>query len=195
MIEAPKFVPARQDCMIPQPFIPNYYPELPYYLRKDVLKRIRFEEGIVSESLWNKRGTYIEKRVKGIISKLPAVKNVIRYENNSEEDILGHDLTAVLQNNTIVHMQVKSSRYGLIEFKRAIRDKYFPNNPNSVELVKQWMTKNRIILINGSETKSDEEILDDSFYPQLERIQQGAILEGGPQVQILPYLEPSAPTT
>ncbi|MDE1849088.1 MAG: hypothetical protein KGH55_03600, partial [Nanoarchaeota archaeon] len=36
--------------------------------------------------------------------------------------------------------------------------------------IRNWLVEHNIILINGNEEKSVEEILNDSFYPQLERI-------------------------
>jgi len=195
MIEAPRFVPARQDIIIPitptpdyhpelpshlkrEDFtiplttIPNYYPELPYYLRKYVLKKVRFEEGTVPESLWNKRGDFIEKRVQDMVARLRGVRNVTRHEHDSKDDIDGHDLTVEFDDGFKIYVQVKSSRWGIREFKQAIRDKYFPNEINNSALVDEWMSENGVILVNGSETRSDNEILDGSFYPQLEKIRQ-----------------------
>jgi hypothetical protein len=51
---------------------------------------------------------------------------------------------------------------------------------NSEKLVRKWMTEHGIILLNGAETKSGAEILE-SFYPQLERIQQKALKEQIPE--------------
>jgi len=215
MIEGPRFVPARQDFIIPSlrppvthdlehpeyldnedfiiPLTPtrNYYPELPYHLRKYVLKKIRFEEGVVPESLWKARGDFIEKRVQDMVARLPGVNNVTRHEHDSKDDKAGHDLT-VDYDGLRVYVQVKSSRYGIQEFKQAIRNKYFLNETNSMVLVREWMTKNRIILVNGSETRSDNEILDGSFYPQLERIIQRnlrrQIPEASGQMALLPKL-------
>jgi hypothetical protein len=171
MIEAPRFVPARQDGLTLQPITPNHYPELPYYLRKYVLKKIRFEEGTVPESLWNQRGDFIEKRFYDMVFKLEGVRNVTRHEHYSQADLDGHDLTVDYEGFK-AHVQVKSSRYGIRKFKQAIRDKYFPNEIDSSALVDHWMTENGIILVNASETRSDNEILNGSFYPQLEKIRQ-----------------------
>ena len=139
MIEAPRFVPARQDFIIPitptpgyRPALPphlkredftipltptlNYYPELPYYLRKYVLKKVRFEEGTVPESLWNQRGDYIEKRVQDMVAKLKEVRSVTRHEHDSKDDVDGHDLTVEFDDGFKVYVQVKSSRWGIKEY-------------------------------------------------------------------------------
>ncbi len=172
MIETPRFVPARQDFIIPLTPTPNYYPELPYHLRKYVLKKIRDEEGSAPESLWNERGVWIERRVQSLFAKLAKIKNVALHEHGSEEDAAGHDLTVQLEDGLTVHIQVKSSEFGIIKFKKAIRNNYFPGELNNESQVDKWMTENGIILINGSETRSDTEILNHSFYPQLEAIRQ-----------------------
>ncbi|MCL5435257.1 MAG: hypothetical protein M1405_02605 [Patescibacteria group bacterium] len=122
-----------------------------------------------------KRGRFIENRVKKIIaSQVDLVEDVILNEPNGNEDTMGHDLTVILKDDSpirTVYVQVKSRREAVTAYKQKVRDKYFSNNGNSPELVKRWLTEHGIILLNGSETKTDQDIID-SFRPQLERIQQ-----------------------
>lgn len=170
-LEAPHFVPAREDFFIPLAPTPNNYPKLPYHLRKYVLKRVVEENGRdIDGRIWNDRAEWIEKRVKDLLSKQPEVTEAIRNKLNSEQDSLGDDITVHLKDGLVVHVQVKSSQWGLINFKKALRDQYFPGEVNDEGKVRRCMTEHNIILINGSETRSDTEILEDSFYPQLERI-------------------------
>lgn len=123
-----------------------------------------------------KRGRFIENRVKTIIaSQADIVEDVILNEPNGNEDTMGHDLTVILKGDSpirTVFAQVKSRGETVTAYKQKVRDKYFPNNGNSPELVKRWLTEHGIILINGSQTKTDDDILNDSFKPQLERIKR-----------------------
>lgn len=123
-----------------------------------------------------KRGRFIENRVKKIItSQVDIVEDVILNEPNGNEDTMGHDLTVILKDDSpirTVYVQVKSRKEAVTAYKQKVRDKYFPNNNNSPELVKRWLTEHGIILINGSQIKTDGDILKDSFKPQLERIKR-----------------------
>ncbi len=70
----------------------------------------------------------------------------------------------------LINLQAKMSRFAVIKFKRFLRDKYFPGDPNGMALVDKLLVERRIVLVNFSETRSDEQILNNSIYPQLERI-------------------------
>ncbi len=125
--------------------------------------------------LGNKRAKFIEDRVgKILLHRTNVVADVTRNGFNSEEDGLGHDLTLTLRDNCpvrTVHVQVKASRREVVNYKRWIKKKYFPDAEDNIEdLIKGWLTENNLILINGIETKSADEILTDSFYPQLQRV-------------------------
>lgn len=137
-----------------------------------------------------KRGRFSENRVKElIISQTDIIKTAILNKPNGSEDTLGHDITVHLKGDPpvkVVHIQVKSRKEAITAFKQKIRDKYFPESANYTELekseiVKKWLTEHNIILINGSQIKTDDNILNDSFYPQLERIQQKALMEQTPE--------------
>jgi hypothetical protein len=149
---------------------PDYLPSFPYHLRKFVLRRIEAEEGeAATATLWHDRGMYVEKRIHDLVSKIPGVQNPVRHEQYSPEDLAGKDISFELD-GLLIHVQAKSSRFAVVKFKHMIRDYYFPNTPNGDELVNNWLTEHRIILVNGSETRSDNEILNNSFYPQLNKI-------------------------
>ncbi len=178
-IEAPHFVPARLEgvtlpdgTVLPLAPTPNNYPELPYHLRKYVLKRVAIENGGVLPELplWNERGVWIEKRLDRILLGLPEVESVKSHEHNSEGDSAKHDATIKLTNGIEVYGQYKSSGNGIKTSKVAIRDAYFPGELNTDGQVDRWMTEHNLILINGSETRTDEEIIYESFYPQLAKI-------------------------
>ena len=143
-------------------------------------------------TLGTERGNFVEKRVEKILTyQTDVVEKVVRNVQYGIEDTNGHDLTLTLKDSPvrIVHVQVKSSRNGVIEFKQRIRDTFPPEERENMELVKWWMADNGIILLNGGETKTDEDILE-SFYPQLERIQQRVIsfrsAEGSGQTVLFP---------
>jgi hypothetical protein len=146
--------------------------DIPHHLLKKTLTQIEKENGQPS-LLWNERGRMVERRVQTIISTLPFVEEVVRHENGSREDQLGHDLTITLKGESptrIVYCQVKSSRDGIVDYKRSIRDKLPADLRWNMQLVSEWMTNNNIILLNGSETKSPDDVLG-SFNAQLIRIQ------------------------
>jgi hypothetical protein len=179
MIESlPRFVPARSEgvvlpdgTILPLAPTPDYYPKLPYHLRKYVLKGVAKENGgVIPGDIWNQRAIPIERRIEGIIAGLPEVESVTRHEKDSEEDLIGHDLTVQLKNGLTVYIQVKSSGDGIIQFKKALRNAYSRGRLNNEGQVRRIMADLGIVLINGSETRSDEEIINDSFYPQLERV-------------------------
>lgn len=156
--------PGTPDGTTPRTFRPNHA-DIPLHLIKG------------SDGLGMERAKFTEKRVQNIIaSQTEIIESVARNEPFGEEDSIGHDLTVILNGKSplrAVYVQVKSSRSGVIDYKRWIRDKFFQGEENGTELVlvKKWMTEHGIILLNGSETKTDAEILE-SFYPQLERIQR-----------------------
>ncbi|HYM65419.1 MAG TPA: hypothetical protein VES68_02960 [Candidatus Sulfotelmatobacter sp.] len=180
MTEAPSIAPETVLTPIP-PLRPNHS-EIPAHLIK------------ASDGLGMERGKFMEIRVQNLIaSQKEIVESVIRHEPGTVDDELGHDLTATLTGDSplrIVYIQVKSSRSGIIDYKKDIRDKYFSKEPDGrPELVKKWLTDHGIILLNGSETKTNEEILE-SFYPQLQRIQRLVVkkqnLESTGQVKLFP---------
>jgi hypothetical protein len=149
-----------------------------------------------TDRLGVKRATFIELRVRNILSRqVDVVDDVVRNQTDSMEDSLGHDLTVTLNDDSpirTVHVQVKASRQEIVAYKEWIKKKYFPDEENSEELVRNWLTQNRIILLNGTDGKSESEIIE-SFYPQLERIQQkslsGQILESSGQMRLFPRRE------
>ena len=132
-----------------------------------------------SPDISERRGRFIENRVKKIIAfQVDIVEDVTINEPNGNEDTMGHDLTVILKGDSpirVVYVQVKSRSEAITAYKQKIRDKYFSNDRNKPELVKRWLTEHGIILINGSQIKTDSDILNESFIPQLERIQKNTI--------------------
>lgn len=180
----------------PQPHHPDL-PQLPFYLWRGTLMAIRSEEGTVPPNLWNARGAAVEVRTKRIIeSQTQIVENVTLNAQYAE----GSDLTIVFVPGFRVRevkVEVKSSTDGKRRYKQQLRDKMFKEE-SSGQLIGLWtrklarvewnrlsdkqkeaaiskrLTQDRIILINGGEEdykeKTPQEILNDSFYPQLERL-------------------------
>lgn len=147
---------------------PNYV-EIPFHLKRSVIKKIRFEEGKDLERLWADRGVKVEERVKSILEKeIQIVQNV---EMHKKYAPLSDMSVYFVKDFPIdrVKVEVKSSWMGIQEYKEKIRRK-LPSEEKTDEGVKKWLTKNKIVLVNGSEYKSPKEILNESFYPQLQRI-------------------------
>jgi len=142
------------------------------------------------------RAVFTELRVKNLIaSQSDIVENVIRHEMGSDEDMHGYDLTVILKKTQpvrIVRVQVKARRQEVQEYKQYLKGKYFPNVKNSDQLLTEWLAINRIILINGAETKAGREIIEESFIPQLERIFQrsGAEMKKEKSAQMVLFPEP-----
>lgn len=184
MTEALRIAPETLDGLTPKaPALPIF--EIPFHLRRKTLKAIRREEGSMQEKLWAERGNIIEKRVQTIIaSQTEIVKSVTLNEQYTKGSDLTLELTEIFPRKKL-HIEVKSSGIGISDYKQKIRDKLPPEERNA-DGVRKWMTEQGIILINGSEEKSSEEILCDSFYPQLERIQQKALQEKNKPTQLFP---------
>lgn len=190
MIEKPRFVPAIKNWLRCAPYMPppeqqetekpiyepNNCPDMTYWWRKFVLRRIDTEAldetpelAKFVNKLWFQRGEWGKDRAMDLLSRIDGVQNLTRYEPYTKEDYAGNDLNFKI-NGILMHVEAKTSRYGIVEFKQSIRDQYFPGNPNSPELVQKWMTERRIILVNFSETRSDDNIINTSILPQMNRI-------------------------
>ena len=124
----------------------------------------------------NVRGAYVEDRLKTLLASQPEIKKVVVHGKNTREDKRAHDLTVVFKSDSYlgrtlgkIHIQGKASRHGTIQFKHEERDKLPEKRRNMIEVHKK-MTRRKIALINGSQTKSDREILEDSYLPQLRRM-------------------------
>lgn len=185
---APKFVPAITNWLEfalsahPQKkavYEPINYPNMPYWLRKHVLKGVAEEntenDHIVPGDIWNQRADVIEQRMEGLLNQRKQelkIKTVTSHKHDSEDDALKHDLTVEFEDGLIVFVQIKSSGFGIVDGKKRIRDKYFPGIKDTDGKVKKWMTEHSLVLVNGSETRSNEEIIRDSFCPQVERIRK-----------------------
>jgi hypothetical protein len=177
--EVPTFVPAiknwdfRPEKGYQSPeYAPSYFPELPYHLRKFVLRRIQAENSVDGRNiarLWDERSLYIERRVENLVAQISGVSNLSRYERYAKGYSAGKDLQFDLDGMEI-NVEIKSSRFGVHEFKRMIGMTHFPDQPYDEEAVGAWMTEHHIILVNGAETRSNSDIMNKSFYPQLERI-------------------------
>lgn len=142
------------------------------------------------------RAIFAEQRVQSLIaSQSDIVESVVRTGLGSTEDLLGYDLTVILKKTQpvgLVYIQVKASRQEVQDWNQYIKGKYFPNVKNSDQLVTEWRAINRIIVINGAETKSGKEIIEESFIPQLERIFQrsGGEKKQEESLQIVLFQEP-----
>jgi len=171
--------------------------EIPPHLTREILQKRQRVNGVEDaelRKLWEERGLEVEEKVRSIIaSQTEIVKRVI---TNPKPDTEGPDLTVELNGGMIVCIEVKSSTLGVNHYKKHIRES-LPEGQRDAEHVTKWMTENNIILINGGEKDDKEktwkEILEDSFYPQLERIIQRnlrrQIPEPSGQMALLPKPE------
>ncbi|MEK7160361.1 MAG: hypothetical protein AAB702_02670 [Patescibacteria group bacterium] len=178
MTEALRIAPGTPDGITPITSAPRIF-ELPFHLRRRTLKAIRREEGSVPEKLWNDRGEAVEARVQSIIiSQTEIVKKAVM---NPATDTEGPDLKIELVDGMIVFGEIKSSTVGLGEYKNQIIEDIEESNggqligPWARDLAReQWLVNHNIVIINGGEKdrreRTEGEILNDSFYPQLERI-------------------------
>ena len=171
--------------------------EIPSHLfRRELIKKRENKEAIPDKD-WTERGEHVERRVMTIVeSQKHIVKAILPNPPYTEKN----DFRAMLVDGTEVKIEVKSSSLGIKAYKQKIRreliDKalisgqlaghnahtikdasYVWNNLTDEEKYSQyagWLTDNNTILINGGEEdeveKTPEEILTDSFYPQLQRI-------------------------
>lgn len=173
--------------------------ELPPHLTRENIQHRQRESGFNNEDiqkLWAERGVLVERKVQSIIaSQTEIVKRVL---TNPAPDTEGPDLTVEFVEGFPVEkvfIEVKSSSLGIKDYKTQIRDS-LPEGQRDMEHVRLWMSENNIILINGGEKDKKEktslEILNASFYPQLERIKQRVLAEQDPQPdrQLVLFPEP-----
>lgn len=193
--EALAIAPGTLDGIIPQaPALPIF--ELPFHLWRRTLKQIRREEGVVPEKLWTDRGDAVEVRTQGIIA---SQKETVKRATMNAKYTEGSDFTAELVDGLVVNIEVKSSHLGIRDRKLKIRELLLTEEndgqligPWTRELaiaewnklslhakelaISGWLTEHKLILINGGEKdgreRTEAEILYESFYPQLERIQR-----------------------
>ncbi len=195
MTEALIIAPGSIDGTTPQLHaLPPY--EIPHHLLRRTIKAMRQENGNVPESLWTDRGEAVETRVQEIIA---SQTDIVRSVTKNPLYTPNNDLTMTLIDGTVLKVEVKSSKLGIKAYKHKIREELITgettgqligpwirtrkeasdawNNSSDEEKDKQtqrWLIDNNTILINGGEQdaveKTPEEILTDSFYPQLQRI-------------------------
>ena len=172
---------------------------VPYHLERRLLKARMKAEGIASvpQALWSERGRAVEVYVQDVIATQTDI--VDRVEINEAVDAEGPDLTIYFVKGYPIaklKAEIKSSTHELRIGKRKIRDEIFTqesdgqliglwtlkmaseewNNKTDAEkelAISRRLTEKGVALINGGEKdrkeKTPEEILCDSFYPQLER--------------------------
>lgn len=204
MTEALAIAPETEIGLTPQsPALPIF--ELPPHLTRESIQMRQRQSGINDEEvqrLWEERGVLVERKVQSIIaSQTSIVDNVTLNPPYTK----GSDLTVRFAEGfgvREVFVEVKSSTQGVGVYKQTIRDS-LPEGQRDMEHVRLWMTDHNIILINGGEKdnkeKTPDEILSESFYPQLERIQkkvletqetkpntQLVLFPGPKQIQIFP---------
>lgn len=168
----------------------------PHLLRRSLIKK-RENHETIPERDWTDRGEHVERRVMTIVeSQAHIVKAVLPNPPYTEKN----DFRAILTDGSEVKIEVKSSSLGIKAYKQKIRRELIDKALTSGQFVGHevstiidaadvwnkltdeekysqyagWLTDNNTILINGGEEdeveKTPEEILTDSFYPQLQRI-------------------------
>jgi hypothetical protein len=161
--------PAPIESTTPKPPRPNYADIPPYLIGRDG------EFGM-------RRAKFLEKRAKRLFSSHPEyIEKVYRNEFNCDDDRNGRDLTGKSKKGspaTSLYFQLKQSGVEVIKYKHKIKEN-LPTEEENGQLigpwtkeiaVSEWMTDHNIILLNGSETKSNQDIIN-SFLPQFNRIQ------------------------
>lgn len=149
--------------------------EIPSHLRKTVLIKQREANGYVDEKLWAERSYETEKRVKLILeSQSKIIKEVRMCEPYTKKIDLEVDFINDFPSKD-VGIQVKSSTKAMEAFKNEINVRLKKNKIDMNQ--NEWRTAHHIILINGgvgwdNVEKREDEVLYDSFYPQLLRIMQ-----------------------
>lgn len=168
--------------------------EVPAHLWRSTLKARRQAEGGLPEEVWGYRARAVEEYVQDVIaSQTNIVENVtINPKRDAEGPDLVLNLIAGFPISKIL-IEVKSSTQVIRNYKLKIRDS-LPEGERDMEHVTKWLVDRNIILINGGtgeddEEKTPEEILNDSFYPQLERIKQKALINRNIEVQIFPEVQ------
>lgn len=150
--------------------------EIPNHLTRKALQLRSKQEGKLTETLWSERAMAVEQKVQDVInSQKDIIFDVVA---NSRVDADGPDLHVFFKEDFPigdVWVEVKSSSITIGDYKDKIRNG-LPEGKRNMDEVHKWMTEHKIILINGGEShnkeKTPEEILNDSFYPQLERIKE-----------------------
>ena len=122
MTETPRYVPdISERSAFDPPF--SHIRTVPYYLRRRVLKQIKFEEGHIPEKLWTQRARAVEIYVQDVVATQK--DNVDEVVINKAWDEQGPDLIGYLANNLPVEkvcIEVKSSSLELRNGKQKIRD-------------------------------------------------------------------------
>ena len=149
---------------------PNF--EIPSYLKKNAIREEQQANGgKYLPKRWNDRGTVIEYRGTNILrAQTDLIKEV---EINSKPDEAGYDSTVYFIDGFIldgVFVEFKSTQQGVQNYKQKIRDS-LPLGKRDMDGVREYMTNYDIVLSNVSDTKDPNEILDDSFLPQVKRIE------------------------
>lgn len=161
------------------PLSPDF--DIPPNLKRRTLKTIIKQGGVVSQQTWNERADAVEERVQKIIaSQNNLVETVVFNPPYTQSSDLTVDFKSVFPVRR-VKVEVKSSTLGLRSYKDGVLQDTETNNggqligPWAKDLaIEHWLVSHNTVLINGGEKDRRErtarEILDDSFYPQIERI-------------------------
>jgi hypothetical protein len=171
---------------------PNF--EIPSHLKKDAIREEQKANGdIFLPELWNERGKVIEYRGTNILrAQSYLIKEVEINSNPSQKwyDSIAYFIPGFILDGVFV--EFKSSNLGIQVYKQKIRDS-LPLEKRSMDGVREDMTNNDLVLINCSDEKSSEEIWDDSFIPQVKRIEakrladsMAMVLERRKSTQVFP---------
>lgn len=151
--------------------------EIPPQLTKSAIReKQKANGGKYLPKLWNDRGKVIEYRGTNILrSQTELIKEV---EINLKPDQAGYDSVVYFNDGLVpdgVFVEFKSTSEGVRDYKQKIRDK-LPLEKRNIDGVREYMTFYDVVLVNCSDKKSPEEIVEQSFEPQVKRIQQRRLL-------------------
>ncbi len=130
----------------------------------------REAERSIPEVLWSERGRVVEEFTQDVLATQTGIVESV--ELDTKWDAEGPDLKVKFVTGFPIEgvcVEVKSSTHEIKLYKKKVRDRLTAEGINMS--AEEWMVQNNIILINGGEKdykeKTPEEILYDSFYPQL----------------------------
>lgn len=177
MAEALKIAP--DGLNTPGPSFPQIV-DIPFHLHRRTLQKVEQENGKI-EKLWGERADKVELKVQSIVA---SQKNIVESARLNPKYTEGSDVEVVFVEGFAIDrlkLEVKSSTVGVGNWKQKAKNR-LPKGQRDMDHLREWMTVNKIILVNGGEKfnreKTKDEILNDSFYPQLNRILRRKLFDG-----------------
>ena len=116
------------------------------------------QEG-VSGPIGEEKGSFMEKRVRDIVSLHPKVKKVVSHLKEDPQDSKGHDMTVFFTEDSgiePIHIQVKSRKENISNYRNRLSQKL--RKLGSKMTAPEWLILDRTITLNGA-LENEQEIL------------------------------------